>query len=1644
MGTSRFFAYKGPFRGVRDSGASPPRRVRRLRLESLENRCLLSGDAGGSLLQVISMTPLPGAKLAEPPSQITLTFNRAVSPDSLLMQHLLLEGSGGDGTFGDGNETTIRPTGLSFVGDVQVVVELSGVTLPSDRYRLQLGGNERHTSLVFDGVNDLVSSPLNIAQDSASPGVTFEAWVNPSSLGSGRHHVISTDNSGFDWSILREGDQWFVFTGEASRPAGFAVVEGRWQHLAAVFEPGRGVTFYMDGQESFLPYIGYDTSDSNVTIGRNPSYSEFFAGAIDEVRVWSGARTAEQIRANMHQPLSGSEAGLLAYWKFDDGTGQWAMDSSPNGRNGLLGGSVAVGSNDPLWRSELDWPESADGAPLDGEFTGSFPSGDGTAGGTFAAEFDVLDATPPWIVKSSPAGYAVGPVDHVVVTFSEPIDPSSWDAGDVQLLGASGAPLAISGVTQLDGNRYEISFPAQTALGSYALTVLPGVADLGGNPLDQNRNGVPGEAGDAYAAGFTIVNANQYYFEDFSEALGGEWSFPLLTGEGRIQFTTDFSVDPGGRGLQLDSSNPSGDSVKDLNEAVLALDLSAMGNAVLTFHYLKMGGTSTAIGDVHVTGAGSDRPPEALGDGVSISNDGATWYRIKSVFSDEVSRAGTGIWSLEEYLLQSEVNRINAAFGAGLTLNGTVFIKFSQYGARPFTQEGWVIDDVCVSGLPEYVHTSLDHDVLYRMNVPGESPQDLVYRVALVGDVTPETPIFVSVHGSGSIARKYSHTWLQGALRGDSGIDSLVLVSPEYVLGGRYQGSSNPSYAHLSWNINNDTRADMALLGIVDQLAALGLGDASEIYLYGHSGGGQFTERFTWAHPDRVAVGLVSAAGARCFPDEYERYELGIGLNRERPAPPGVDLAANLPEVLDTRLIYRVGENDREVIEPDFQSYPMANYQGLTRIERALNMYEAMSDIAPSTGRSSTSLDHQVVIMEGIGHSGTSDPVEAAEFYRMMFAPKVEPNVFVYPRFVAEPTADPSRATLPAHVDQWKPGETLYMELWVTTTSEAGIQSATTDLFIDSEVLTPLNITYGALFPDDRSGFVDTGTNWVRGVGGATGASGVGVGTFALLARVEVAVKSEQTLRQLVALPQAGEWTLGDGTEGAVRMLPLPYAERTIQGAEDLFGQVFEDQDLDGALDAQDAGVADWTVRLLDASGAELAVPYGVAAADFAHGAGVSEAIPQATLSVVGTGNVGLTVLAQDRTINGASRRVFCMQRSDGYGSWWGESLGVALRADFASPVWQVDVRAMGGSGFSRARMQAFDAQGNQIGESFTSNLAGYAVETFGVSTAQPQIAYVIVTGVNGSLRLDQLSILSSVQTTTDAQGHFEFSDVPAGTYQIAVDVPEGWELVRPINDGAPIVVSSESRRFLEGGAVAKEQPIPGDATGDGVVDINDARRLALNWLKTGVGWSDGDFNGDNIVDDLDASILAANWHYIPPEQAPQPTEPPATEPAVSEPPATQPVIAGSPPLIGPVPAGPSSVPRRLIVPEPAKAAVPREPSVAEPDLAEPVVAGSARFIGPMPAGQSLVPRRLIEPARREDRTAAMLLGVLVDESPSRQAAAACDAVLASQYGPERDEPSALDRQRLAWSYALARPDHSLQLRHRLKANPLAVEILFA
>ncbi len=54
----------------------------------------------------------------------------------------------------------------------------------------------------------------------------------------------------------------------------------------------------------------------------------------------------------------------------------------------------------------------------------------------------------------------------------------------------------------------------------------------------------------------------------------------------------------------------------------------------------------------------------------------------------------------------------------------------------------------------------------------------------------------------------------------------------------------------------------------------------------------------------------------------------------------------------------------------------------------------------------------------------------------------------------------------------------------------------------------------------------------------------------------------------------------------------------------------------------------------------------------------------------------------------------------------------------------------------------------------------------------------------------------------------------------------------------------------------------PGDANGDGIVNLADLQILGDNWQSTTASWSEADFTGDGNVNLADLQILGDNWGY--------------------------------------------------------------------------------------------------------------------------------------------------------------------------------------
>jgi hypothetical protein len=119
-----------------------------------------------------------------------------------------------------------------------------------------------------------------VDQTLGASGVTFEAWVYPTVSDSNRRQVFSTDDGGYDWSLLHQNGTWWVFDGSNALDTGLAVELNRWQHVAVVFDPSwvvgtqQGRVWFskdMTGWQSPGGVsLGFDASTSSLAIGRNP------------------------------------------------------------------------------------------------------------------------------------------------------------------------------------------------------------------------------------------------------------------------------------------------------------------------------------------------------------------------------------------------------------------------------------------------------------------------------------------------------------------------------------------------------------------------------------------------------------------------------------------------------------------------------------------------------------------------------------------------------------------------------------------------------------------------------------------------------------------------------------------------------------------------------------------------------------------------------------------------------------------------------------------------------------------------------------------------------------------------------------------------------------------------------------------------------------------------------------------------------------------------------------------------------------------------------------------------------------------------------------------------------------------------------
>ena len=212
----------------------------------------------------------------------------------------------------------------------------------------------------YDGSNDYVSLPASVAVSQLNT-FTIEVWVYWNGTGNGciYSETIQGNNNPMFSIIPRSTDGGGIeltfrdnsATGLILQPATATITANQWVHVAVVRTSATTMKIYINGilkdDVSFTAPASWTPDKVNVGLRWRAAQTDPFAGQIDELRIWNTARTQAEIKANMfNKNLANDASGMVAYYRFNEGSGTTAANSCTN--TSSIDGTL---TNGPTWVS---------------------------------------------------------------------------------------------------------------------------------------------------------------------------------------------------------------------------------------------------------------------------------------------------------------------------------------------------------------------------------------------------------------------------------------------------------------------------------------------------------------------------------------------------------------------------------------------------------------------------------------------------------------------------------------------------------------------------------------------------------------------------------------------------------------------------------------------------------------------------------------------------------------------------------------------------------------------------------------------------------------------------------------------------------------------------------------------------------------------------------------------------------------------------------------------------------------------------------------------------------------------------------------------------------------------------------------------
>jgi hypothetical protein len=295
----------------------------------------VAGVINGNNVENIATRPLTG--VSQPNAWVTASPGNALKIES---GHLIGDAEKMANQGDISLEAWIRPDRKD-IKPAWIVSENS----PTSKYCLGIQGQTVNSGLQFNGNNDYIEAGnINLTNQS----FTIEVWA--------RRNADSVSANPFFSAILAQGvartnEQLHIGFRQNHRFSfGFynndlnteenLTIDDQWHHYACTFDiQTRERVIYRDGEkvkDDIAPTTYQGTGRLLIGVMNNPEKTFFFSGGIDEIRIWRGVRSSGDINIYKDCRLTGNEAGLLAYYYFDnrnvsDRTGNNANNGTING-----------------------------------------------------------------------------------------------------------------------------------------------------------------------------------------------------------------------------------------------------------------------------------------------------------------------------------------------------------------------------------------------------------------------------------------------------------------------------------------------------------------------------------------------------------------------------------------------------------------------------------------------------------------------------------------------------------------------------------------------------------------------------------------------------------------------------------------------------------------------------------------------------------------------------------------------------------------------------------------------------------------------------------------------------------------------------------------------------------------------------------------------------------------------------------------------------------------------------------------------------------------------------------------------------------------------------------------------------------------